>query len=131
MSAKGSQQHAIDYIEFQATDLQIAKAFYQSAFGWEFNDYGPEYCGIKNVQGEGECGGIALSDAVATGGPLVILYSGDLEKSLSSVIAAGGTISLDTISFPGGRRFQFRDPFGNELGVWSDNDESGNEISGP
>ncbi|MEM6470980.1 MAG: VOC family protein [Planctomycetota bacterium] len=112
--------HQINYIELPALDLEAAKRFYQAAFDWSFNDYGPQYMGIKKQDSDGEIGGICLAESVAKGGPLVILYSRDLESSLQSVKQAGGEISLEIISFPGGRRFQFLDPSGNELGVWSD-----------
>jgi len=100
------------------TDLEAAKAFYAGAFGWSFVDYGPEYAGIR---GEGkEVGGLRRDDEVRPGGPLVILYSADLEGSLDAVTAAGGTIVTPIAPFPGGRRFGFADPAGNELAVWSD-----------
>jgi predicted enzyme related to lactoylglutathione lyase len=106
--------HAIDYIEITVTDMDAAKAFYTSAFGWSLNDYGPEYAGI---QGEGaEQGGLRLDSAAP---PLVILYSEDLEATLDAVTSAGGTIAKPIESFPGGRRFHFNDPAGNELAVWS------------
>ena len=109
--------HSIDYIEIAVTDIAAAKAFYGAAFGWQFNDYGPEYAGI---QGEGkEAGGFTRRDAVAPGGPLVVLFSRDLEATLASVRAAGGRIVKEPFSFPGGRRFEFADPSGNLLGVWS------------
>jgi predicted enzyme related to lactoylglutathione lyase len=109
--------HAIDYIEIAVTDVDAAKAFYGSAFGWSFNDYGPEYAGI---QGDGkEVGGLRRADEVRAGGPLVILYSDDLEASVDSVTNAGGTITDPITPFPGGRRFQFADSAGNELAVWS------------
>ena len=111
--------HTIDYIELAAVDLAEAKRFYGDAFGWKFNDYGPGYAGIQAV-GDGEVGGIRQDDAVRTGGPLVILYSSDLEASLEAVKEAGGRISKEPFSFPGGRRFHFEDPSGNELAVWSD-----------
>lgn len=110
--------HEINYIEFTVTDLDKAKTFYNSAFGWEFNDYGPTYAGIKAKNGE--AGGLRMDATVVTGGPLVILYSENLDDSLNKVKAAGGTISKAPFTFPGGRRFQFRDPSGNELGVWSE-----------
>lgn len=110
--------HAIDYIEFAETDLEVAKAFYATAFGWSFEDYGPDYAGIK---GEGmEVGGLRRDSEVRPGGPLVILYSNDLEGSVEAVTAAGGTILKPIYKFPGGRRFHFADPAGNELAVWSD-----------
>lgn len=111
--------HTIDYIEISVTDLTEAKRFYTSAFGWAFTDYGPDYAGIQR-EGGGEVGGLRCVDAVVRGGPLVILYSNDLEASLAAVCRAGGEITAEMFSFPGGRRFQFADPSGNELAVWSD-----------
>ncbi len=127
------RHHAIDYIELTVRDLVAAKRFYAEAFGWKFNDYGDTYAGI---QGEHrEVGGLAQSedvvaekvgadgfgaDEVKKGGPLVILYSNSLEASLEAVLAAGGKIVQPIFSFPGGRRFHFADPSGNELAVWSD-----------
>jgi uncharacterized protein len=110
--------HAIDYVEITVTDLEAAKEFYATAFGWALVDYGPDYAGI---QGDGrEVGGLRRDAEVRRGGPLVILYSEDLEQSADAVTAAGGTIVEPIYSFPGGRRFHFADPAGNELAVWSD-----------
>lgn len=117
--------HAINYIEIPVTDMQESKRFYRSAFGWEFNDYGPEYAGIQNIDGQGECGGLRPVPEVTTGGFLVILYSTDLESSYQSVESAGGKFTAPIFSFPGGRRFQFTDPSGNELAVWSDQESKG------
>jgi predicted enzyme related to lactoylglutathione lyase len=113
-----STHHTIDYIEFTVRDLAAAKRFYAAAFGWQFNDYGPEYAGIKG--GTGEVGGLHQSNEARTRGPLVILYSKDLEKSVATVKAVGGKILREPYAFPGGRRFHFTDPSGNELGVWSE-----------
>jgi uncharacterized protein len=110
--------HTINYIEFVVTDLEAAKAFYATAFGWSFNDYGADYAGIKGDGGE--VGGLRPDTEVRPGGPLVILYSNDLEGSVEAVTAAGGSIAKPIYSFPGGRRFHFTDPAGNELAVWSD-----------
>jgi predicted enzyme related to lactoylglutathione lyase len=110
--------HAIDYIEISVKDVAEAKRFYAKAFGWEFNDYGPDYAGIV---GEGrEVGGLAKSAKVAKGGPLVVLYSKDLDATVGAVTKAGGTIAKKPFEFPGGRRFHFADPSGNELAVWSE-----------
>jgi uncharacterized protein len=110
--------HHIDYIEIPVTDLEAAKAFYASAFGWSLVDYGPDYAGIA---GDGkEQGGLRRESEVRAGGPLVILYSGNLEASAEAVTTAGGTIVKPIYPFPGGRRFHFADPAGNELAVWSD-----------
>jgi len=110
--------HTIDYIEFTVTDLARAKQFYADAFGWSFNDYGPEYAGIREVGG-GEVGGLRLDAEVRGGGPLVVLYSDDLEASVSAVVEAGGRIVQAPFAFPGGRRFHFADPAGNELAVYA------------
>lgn len=115
--------HALDYVELGATDFSAAKAFYGRAFGWKFTDYGPgpAYVGIQGI-GTGEAvemGGFALVDKVTPGGPLVLLYSSDLESSVQAVRDAGGEVVEEPYSFPGGRRFHFKDPSGNELGVWS------------
>lgn len=115
-----TKNHCISYIEFSVINMEQAKKFYGAAFGWQFNDYGPEYAGIKNVDGDGECGGLCLAESVAVGGPLVILYSDNLERSYDEVKLAGGKITTETFSFPGGRRFHFCDPSGNILAVWSD-----------
>jgi uncharacterized protein len=109
--------HGIDYVELTVRDLAAAKQFYAEAFGWKFNDYGPEYAGIRG--GDREVGGLHRADALRLGGPLVILYSDDLDVSLAAVRSAGGRIVREPFSFPGGRRFHFADPSGNELGVWS------------
>lgn len=113
------QHHTIDYIEFTVTDMAQAQSFYADAFGWSFTDYGPDYAGIQKPGG-GESGGLSVGTEVRTGGPLVVLYSADLEASEQSVRDAGGVITVEPFDFPGGRRFQFRDPFGNELAVWSE-----------
>ena len=111
--------HAIDYFEFTALDLPATKAFYAAAFGWRFNDYGPEYSGIVAPDGSGEVGGFNATGQGRVGGsPLVLLYSDDLDATVEAVRAAGGAIVNGPYEFPGGRRFHFTDPSGNELGVW-------------
>lgn len=111
------QNNHINYIEFQASDLQAIKQFYQSSFNWKFTDYGPEYIAFSE---SGLDGGFFKSDASITNGALVILYHEDLPQIQKKIIAAGGQIAKDIFSFPGGRRFHFIDPAGNELAVWSD-----------
>ena len=121
MSEPDHVHHAIDYIEIPVTDLVESKRFYAEAFGWTFNDYGDQYVGIRRPGGAAhrESGGFLPVASVTPGGALVILYSDDLETSLRRVRAAGGEITAEPFSFPGGRRFQFRDPDGHELAVWS------------
>ncbi len=110
----------IDYVELPCRDLQATKAFFSAAFQWRFVDYGPDYAAFEDA---GLDGGFYRSEQVATtaaGSALVVLYSSDLEATLANVKAAGGVIIKPTFSFPGGRRFQFTDPSGNEFAVWSD-----------
>ena len=114
------EHHAIDYVELTVTDLPRAETFYADAFAWRFTHYGPQYAGIQGPRG-GEVGGLRLDDtAPAGGGPLVLLFSADLDRSVQAVRDAGGTVVTEPYAFPGGRRFHFADPSGNELGVWGD-----------
>ena len=106
----------IDYVELPGQPLAKTKHFYAAAFGWRFVDYGPTYAA---VEGAGLDAGIQGDPAEASPTPLVILYAEDLEATQADVEAAGGTISKPIFTFPGGRRFHFRDPAGNELAVWS------------
>ncbi len=110
-------ENRIDYIEFPATDIPASKAFYSAAFGWRFTDYGPDYIAFED---DTISGGFAKVKSNSKGGPLVILYSPALEKTQAAVVNNGGRISKKIFSFPGGRRFHFVDPNGNELAVWSD-----------
>jgi predicted enzyme related to lactoylglutathione lyase len=110
--------HTIDYLELAAPDVAAAKAFYSAAFGWTFNDYGPEYAGIRNPDGDDEVGGLTAAATAAGGGVLVLVYSEDLDASVRAVEKAGGTLTSPPFEYPGGRRFHFTDPAGNELGVY-------------
>lgn len=110
------QDGKIDYVEFPAKHLPDVKQFYASAFGWTFIDYGPAYAAIDPSAGLD--GGFDASGERSK--PLVILYASDLEAMESKVKEAGGTITVPIFAFPGGRRFHFRDPAGNELAVWSE-----------
>lgn len=112
--------HAISYIELAVDDLAVTRAFYARAFGWEFNDYGPTYAGIRASGGEGEVGGLNAGSTPTRGGPLVLIRSQDLEASHAAVTEAGGEIAVPIDAYPGGRRFTFLDPSGNELGVFQD-----------
>lgn len=107
----------IDYIEFPATDIAALQRFYTAVFGWKFTDYGPDYTSFEDGR---IAGGFARQATMVRGGPLVVMYTSDLAGMEARVRAAGGTIVKEIFSFPGGRRFQFTDPNGNELSVWSD-----------
>jgi uncharacterized protein len=115
------RHHTLDYVEISVTDVAEAQQFYSSAFGWTFNDYGPDYAGIQDPTRPGaEVGGLARAPEIRTGGPLILFFSDDLDGSLSAVVTAGGRIVNGPYDFPGGRRFHFTDPSGNELGVWAE-----------
>ena len=114
-----SDHHKFHYIELPATDLAVMKNFYGAVFGWEFKDWGDAYVEILGSGGEG---GFALASEErqpSNQGALVILYSDDLVQTEKSIVEAGCKISMAPIDFPGGRRFHFLDPSGNELGVWT------------
>ena len=107
----------IDYIEFPVRDLPATRRFYQDAFGWKFTDYGPDYASFEDGRLDG---GLRGGSEGSEGGTLVVLFALDLADAEQRVRRAGGKIVKPTFSFPGGRRFHFTDPAGNELAVWSD-----------
>lgn len=113
------RHHRIDYVEFAAPNLEASKSFYAEVFGWRFNDYGPAYAGIQSASGDGEAGGLDGNGSAGSGAPLVMIFSADLTATLDSVSGAGGRITVEPFDFPGGRRFHFTDPGGNEVGVWT------------
>ncbi|MFT5849883.1 MAG: putative enzyme related to lactoylglutathione lyase [Patiriisocius sp.] len=106
----------IQYVEFLSKDLDVIKKFYTQSFGWVFTDWGPEYIAFD---GEHVSGGFSPGEP-SQGSILVIVYSKTLEATQQSIEKAGGVIIKEIFSFPGGRRFRFTDPDGNELAVWSD-----------
>lgn len=115
--SQAEQDGRVDYLEFQATNIEETKRFFLEVFGWEFTDYGPEYTSYTDGR---LAGGFALAPEVSTGGPLVVLYAANLEEIEAKITESGGLIVRETYEFPGGRRFHFTDPSGNELAVWSD-----------
>jgi uncharacterized protein len=115
MSAKAENQ--IDYVELPATDIEATKRFYAAAFGWKFEDYGPDYTSFFDGR---LAGGFSTENAAPTQGLLLVIYANDLPAAQEKIKAAGGAIVKDIFSFPGGSRFHFTDPNGNELAVWSE-----------
>ena len=112
-----AKQFFMDYIEFSTGDLIASKKFFNEVFGWEFKDYGTEYASFSDGRLRG---GFAQTAEQVGGGPLVVLHAPDLERMRDAVAAHGGTITVDVFEFPGGKRFHFREPGGNELSVWSE-----------
>lgn len=107
----------INYIEFKAKDLDAIQKFYYTVFDWDFTSYGPEYISFENAGIEG---GFHKSDDNIQNGVLVVLYHDNLEEIKKKIISEKGKIIQDIFSFPGGKRFHFTDPSGNELAVWSE-----------
>lgn len=106
----------IDYVELPGGDLAASKHFFAKALGWTFTDYGPQYFSFDNAGLDGGMDGTpdALPEA------LVVLKADDLEAAQAQIESAGGEIVKPIFSFPGGRRFHFKEPSGNEMAVWSD-----------
>ena len=115
-----NEHNKLNYVEFPCSSIGKTKAFFEQAFGWSFVDYGPEYTSFSN---QGLDGGFFKSDLSATtdaGSALLVFYSARLEETLAKVQSAGGLIAKPIFSFPGGRRFHFTEPSGNEFAVWSE-----------
>ena len=111
-------ENRIDYVEIPVTDIRKSRAFFESMFGWEFVEWGDEYCSFNDGRLDG---GIRLaSEPAPASGVLLVFYSDDLERDVERVKELGATISQEIFSFPGGRRFHFVDPVGNEFAIWSE-----------
>ncbi|AZG36653.1 VOC family protein [Shewanella psychromarinicola] len=115
-----SQHHSINYLEIPVKDIIATKAFFTQVFGWQFQDYGPEYSCFLKVGIDGGFYRAECQFTLAKGSPLIVLYSQDLGATAAQIIQAGGQITKAVFSFPGGRRFHFSDTNGNEYGVWSE-----------
>jgi len=110
-----SDNNHINYIEFYTNNLTETKTFYNTVFGWTFTDYGPNYSSFESA---GIDGGFEHTEKPIQKGVLVVLYHQELESVMVKIKKAGGLITKEIFSFPGGKRFQFEDPSGNELAVW-------------
>jgi len=110
----------ISYVEFPSSNLELTKKFFSSVFNWSFADYGPKYIAFTD---EGLNGGFYKSElnfSVEKGAPLIVIYSQDLEAIKADILNAGGIITKDIFTFPGGKRFHFVDTVNNEYAVWSE-----------
>ncbi|MCF8371587.1 MAG: hypothetical protein K9H64_08185 [Bacteroidales bacterium] len=112
-----TKNNHINYVEFKAQDLEKTKEFYNQAFGWIFTDYGPDYIAFSE---SGLEGGFERTDYDIVNGALIVVYHQKLDYIKDVIVDAGCEISKDIFAFPGGHRFHFIDPAGNELAVWSD-----------
>ena len=110
----------INYVEFPASDIEATRQFFTTVFGWSFEDFGPDYVSFSNQGIDGGFFRSELASSLQNGAALVILYTQTLEDVQAKVEDAGGSITKAIFKFPGGRRFHFKEPSGNELAVWSD-----------
>ena len=106
----------IDYVEFASPELEATQDFFAKAFGWSFIDYGPDY---RDIKGAGTGGGLERAPLIA---PLIVLKADDLDAAFAQVKTAGGEITKEVFDFPGGRRFEFKEPGGAAMAVWSDSE---------
>ncbi len=113
-------ENKIDYVEIPAKDPSRAQEFFTELFGWQFEDFGPDYCSFHDGRLAGGFRRADVSAATESGSPLIVFYKEDLAAASTRVAELGGTISRDIFSFPGGQRFHFTDPNGNEYAIWSD-----------
>ena len=114
------KENCIDFIEFPANDIEglaQSKRFFSEVFGWSYQDWGDDY---SDTSGSGLGSGLNADPDHRPSMPLIVIYSSNLEDTRANVVAAGGKITRDIFSFPGGQRFHFKDPSGNELAAWSD-----------
>lgn len=115
-----NRHEKINYLEIPARDIEATKAFFTAAFGWTFTDYGPEYTAFSDQGIDGGFYKSELTVSTDNGSALIVFYSKELEQTQSKIEKARGSILKPIFPFPGGRRFHFSDPNGNEYAVWSD-----------
>ena len=115
-----SAANQIDYIEFQAADIAATKTFFEQLFDWKFTDYGPDYTSFQDGRIAGGFSKANKRSTIDSGGVLVVFYHPDLEDVRQRVIDLGGKVTKDIFSYPGGRRFHFTEPSGNECAIWSE-----------
>lgn len=110
----------LNYVEFSAKDLQATKLFFKSVFGWDFVDYGSDYTSFSD---QGLNGGFFKGESfnqTSKGGALLVFYSKDIQSTYRKITMNGGIVTKDIFDFPGGCRFHFNEPSGNEFAVWSE-----------
>ncbi len=115
-----NEHEKINYVEFPARDIEKAKKFFAQVFDWRFEDFGPEYTAFSNQGLDGGFFKSSQSVSTGNGSALIVFFSNDLEATLAKVELAGGQIIKPVFTFPGGRRFHFADPNGNEYAVWAE-----------
>lgn len=114
------KHHSLNYVEYGANDLEATKAFFEATFGWKFQDYGPDYTAFSQAELDGGFFRAPVASRTDSGGALLVFYSEDLQATQALVENSGGQVVKPVFEFPGGRRFHFCEPSGNEFAVWSD-----------
>lgn len=115
-----NEHEKLNYVEYPAANIQATKAFFMQAFGWSFQDYGSDYAAFSDQGLDGGFYKADLKSITSNGSALLVFYSRDLDATLDKVKKSGGVIVKPIFSFPGGRRFHFTEPSGNEFAVWSE-----------
>ena len=113
-------ENKVDYLEIPTLDVAASKSFFADMFGWNFTDYGDDYSSFEDGR---ITGGFFKSDqsvSCANGSVLIVFFANDLEVAVEQVKKHGGSIVREIFAFPGGKRFHFADPAGNEFAIWSD-----------
>ena len=114
------KHESINYIEYPATDLAASKRFFERVFGWQFVDYGTDYSAFSESGLDGGFYRSGLASTTAKGSGLIVFYSAHIEQTQTKIEQFGGEINKALFNFPGGRRFHFIEPSGNEFAVWSE-----------
>lgn len=114
------RERRLDYVEFASRDPAASRRFFEQVFGWSFVDYGPDYTAFDDGRFQGGFFRAEPQTASGGGAPLLVMYADDLPPMLEAVLAQGGQVVKPVFAFPGGSRFQFLEPGGNELAVWSE-----------
>ncbi len=111
----------IDYVEIPVADLDKTRAFFESLYGWKFQEWGPDYYSFNDGRLDG--GLRRAEESAPASGVLLVFYSDDLERDYERVKELGASISQEIFEFPGGRRFHFVEPAGTEFAIWASIDE--------
>jgi predicted enzyme related to lactoylglutathione lyase len=110
-----SESYTLNYVELPSADIGATRSFLKAAFNWPLVDYGPTYSALEGAGTDCGIDGDPESRAAA---PMAVIETMDLELAERRVVEAGGTITRAAYDFPGGRRFHFREPGGNELAIY-------------
>jgi uncharacterized protein len=120
--ARPRRPEEITMVEYPSSTAAGSAQFLTDVFGWTATTYGPQY---TDVSGGGIAVGFQADPAGQPAGPLLVIEVADLAEARSRLEAAGGVVTREPFDFPGGSRFHFREPGGNELAVWTPAPDAG------